>query len=217
MAEIITRCNVFGLVQTNCYFITNKETNETIIIDPADNSEDIISLLLKDNLIPVGILLTHGHFDHIMAAFSLKQKYNIKIYSSEAERDLLENEELNCSYSFLRTSIKLTPDILLKDNQEFELAGLNIKAIHTPGHTKGSMCYYFINDKIIITGDTLFKESVGRCDLPTGCSSSIIESLQNKISILNDDIEVLPGHGEFTTIGHEKKYNPFFSRESYWD
>lgn len=207
---------VLGVVKTNCYIITNEETQEAIVIDPADQAQEIEKQLEEQRLIPVAILLTHGHFDHIMAATELAKHYNIPIYALEAEKELLSNSRLNSS-SLIRKHIALTPDVCLKDNDILTLAGINIKVLHTPGHTIGSGCYYFTDDAVLVSGDTLFLESVGRTDMATGDSGLLIESIEQKLMTLPDDVIVYPGHGDHTTIGHERKNNPYLSGKGFWD
>lgn len=204
--NIITK--VLGSVSTNCYFIVNVSNNETIIVDPADNSAAIESVVLENGLKPQAILLTHGHFDHILAAKQVKEKYKIPVIACDKEKNVIENSSFNLSTSF-GCNINLEADEYVKDNSILDIAGFSIKVIHTPGHTEGSACYYFTSEDVLISGDTLFCESVGRSDFPTGSSSQIIRSVKEKLMVLPDRTSVYPGHGESTTIEYEKKYNPF--------
>ncbi len=197
-----------GMVRTNCYGLLNEQTKEMIIVDPGDDPETVASLAARMEGRPVAILLTHGHFDHIMAVEALKEKYQIPVYAGLEEEDVLADPALNKT-DLLRRPMSVRPEVLLKDEEEFNLAGLSLRAYHTPGHTKGSMCYYFPEESVLVSGDTLFCESVGRTDLPTGSSRQIIESLRRLLKILPEETDVLPGHESATTIGHEKRYNPF--------
>lgn len=197
-----------GAVITNCYIVSQEKTKEAIIIDPADNANAIKKYLESEQLIVKGILLTHGHFDHIMAAKELALAYHIDIYASLAEEDLLNNPVLNCSIQF-GNPYTIIVDKQLRDNEEFSMAGFSIKVLSTPGHTIGSVCYYFPEEKALFSGDTLFQESIGRTDLPTGDGKKIIESIQQKILPLANDIVVFPGHGGKTTIAYEKENNYF--------
>lgn len=197
-----------GAVMTNCYIVSQEKTKEAIIIDPADNANAIKKYLESEQLIVKGILLTHGHFDHIMAAKELALAYHIDIYASLAEEDLLNNPVLNCSIQF-GNPYTIIADKQLRDNEEFSMAGFSIKVLSTPGHTIGSVCYYFPEEKALFSGDTLFQESIGRTDLPTGDEKKIIESIQQKILPLANDIVVFPGHGGKTTIAYEKENNYF--------
>ena len=201
-------CRVLGMISTNCYLYTNDALAECIIVDPADRADVIAQMVESSKAKPVAILLTHGHFDHIGAVDELRKKYNIKVYAADAEKDLLESPYKNLSSDYgLNFTIKA--DVYLKDGEEFELAGFKIKAIHTPGHTEGGMCFYFPEESIMFTGDTLFYESVGRSDFPTGSMSSLVREIKNKLFVLPDETICYPGHGQETSIMHEKAYNPF--------
>jgi len=204
--KVITK--VLGSVDTNCYFIVNVSTKDTIIIDPADSPEIIESVILENKLKPQAILLTHGHFDHILAANQIKETFNIPLIACDKEKNIIEDGSLNLSSSF-GASVKLMADEYVEDGKILDIAGFSIKVIHTPGHTEGSACFYFSKEDILISGDTLFYESVGRSDFPTGNSSQLIRSIKEKLFVLPDDTIVYPGHGDTTTIENEKKYNPF--------
>lgn len=199
---------VLGMVQTNCYFLVNKQTNELLIVDPADNPQRIFTKVDELHAKPVGILLTHGHYDHIMAAKAVKEKYGIDIYACSEEERMLEDSRLNLT-AYQGTPLSLKPDKSLSDMDVFEAAGFSVQMLHTPGHTKGSCCYYLKDEGVLMSGDTLFYGSVGRTDLPTGSTAQIIGSLHRLLESLPEDTEVFPGHDSSTTIGYEKRYNPF--------
>ena len=196
---------VVGPIQTNCYLVTNEETFETICVDPGDRAERIIEKIIKERLRLVGILLTHGHFDHIMAAQQIRDYFKVEIYANEQEKNLLASPELNQSLNFIREATSLTADKWLTDSQEFSLAGLSITAIATPGHTEGGMCYYFPKENMLLSGDTLFCGSMGRSDLPTGDYQDLVSSIKDKLFVLPDNTKVFPGHDVDTTIGYEKE------------
>ena len=199
---------ILGSVYTNCYFLKNKETGELIIIDPADHPEKIISKVNEMQGTPSGILLTHGHFDHILAADAVRSEYGISIYACEKEIRTLNDPAINLS-SYHGQSAVLKPDVLLKDLQVFELAGFSIQMIETPGHTEGSCCYYLKDEGVLFSGDTVFCGSVGRTDFPGGSTAEIVRSLHKLLDALPEDTEVYPGHDASTSIGYEKRYNPF--------
>lgn len=207
----VLRCDyrVVGPVQTNCYFLYSPETGECVIVDPGDEAEKIIRYLQSKELAPVAILLTHGHFDHIGAVEELREKYKIKVYAADKERETLEDDEINRSSFFLRESMSITADEWLSDGDEITLLGQTVKCILTPGHTVGGMCFYFPKEMILFSGDTLFQESVGRTDFPGGSMKTLIDSIRNKIFTLPDEVRVFPGHGLTTSVGDEKMYNPF--------
>ncbi len=200
-----------GAMRTNCYIVSDKVTKEALIIDPADEADKIKNSLLRGEKRPIAILLTHGHFDHIKAAKELKKEYDIKIYCMEEERKVLENPEYNLS-SLFGTGFQVSADSFLKDGEQMQIGPFFITVIHTPGHTVGSACYYITKEDktegILMSGDTLFHESVGRTDFPTGSASSLVHSVKEKLFCLDDSTPVYPGHDSFTTIGYEKQNNP---------
>ena len=201
---------VMGPVETNVYFLINDETGETAVFDPAYAPEKILSFAERNKLKITSVLLTHGHFDHIGAVEDLKKKTNATVYASKNEERLLKDPDLNESLMGYGYSVTVDADIYLSDGQFIEAAGFKIKMLATPGHTEGSCCYYIEDEKMLISGDTLFCGSVGRTDLPTGSMEQLINSIHEKILPLPDDIAVYPGHGEETDIGYERKWNPFF-------
>lgn len=222
MSEFKLKVMVLGMVQTNCYIISNEALKEAIVIDPADNADKIEEYLKSNDLVCKGILLTHGHFDHIMAAKEMALNAGAKIYAHEAEVGLLEDGNLNASYNFMNKDFCLTPDVLLKDSDRLELIDLTFQVIHTPGHTAGGVCYYLeetlgpVSSNLkgkgtLFSGDTLFRESIGRTDLPTGNGGQLLASIKNKLMPLEDGVVVYPGHGGPTSIGYERSNNIFLT------
>lgn len=210
MSNLKINTLVLGMVQTNCYIVSNSETKEAIVFDPADNADRIEKYLKANDLVCIAILLTHGHFDHIMAAQELKELTHAEIHAHKAEAELLSNPRLNASYH-IRKECSFVPDVLLEDGQVLKLAGFAVKVLHTPGHTAGGACYYFTGHLILFSGDTLFREDIGRSDLPSGNGRKLVEAIQNKLMILEDQVEVYPGHGEATTIGYERDNNIYLT------
>lgn len=199
---------MLGVCQTNCYFVYREGSSKVIFIDPADYGDQIFQAMKNNGFEVVAILLTHGHFDHIWGCSKLRQLTSAPVYAYEGEEDVLLSSDLNVSAGAGR-ACTVKANILLKDGEEVTIEGMTFKLIATPGHTKGSCCYYFEEANMLISGDTLFEESVGRTDLPTGSMSTLVRSVKDKLFELPDDVVVYPGHGDSTTIGHEKKYNPF--------
>lgn len=203
---------IVGPVETNCYFLKNDETGETVVIDPGDSPDYLISFMKENDMKPCAILLTHGHYDHILGIRGLIHASDVPVYASEAEKEVLADGMLNHSAVHYADAVTVVPDILLKDGETVTLAGVDMKMISTPGHTEGSCCYYIESMQLLFSGDTLFEGSVGRTDLPTGSMSSMMHSINDVLKKLPDDTDVYPGHGGFTTIGDEKQWNPYFTK-----
>lgn len=199
---------VMGSVQTNCYFLYQENEDKIIVVDPADKGEYLYNAFKEAGFEVAAILLTHAHFDHIWGCNKLRELSGAQVFAWEEEREVCESAKLNVSEDVGRP-YTVTVDWYLRDEEKVSIEGMEFKVIGTPGHTQGSCCYYFEDDKILVSGDTLFEGSVGRTDLPTGNGRTLTSSLKNKLMVLPDDVRVFPGHGEATTIGEEKKYNPF--------
>ncbi len=199
---------IFPEYGTNTYILWDSESLEAVIFDPASSDENLCDFINTKKLKPKYIINTHGHLDHIGGDDFYREKYKIPLAIHYLDADMLVNPELNLSV-FSEKEIKVKPaDILFgKNDYNFVIGDYPLKIIHTPGHTKGSVC--ILIDNYLISGDTLFYESIGRTDLPGGDYNDIISSIKNKLFVLPDEIVVLPGHGEHTTIGDEKVGNPF--------
>lgn len=199
---------VMGMCQTNCYFIYREGEKEVLFVDPADQGKYIYDKLTENGFTVKAILLTHGHFDHIMGAAKLRELSGAKIYASAADKVLLDDPYVNVSAQWAKP-YTLSADVYFEDGQMLDFGNLSCKAILTPGHTIGSSCFYFEEDNILISGDTLFMESVGRTDLPTGSMGKLVRSVKEKLMVLPEQTTVYPGHGDSTTIAYEKQYNPY--------
>lgn len=208
MSDIKIGRMTLGVCATNCYFLYKEGFSEVIFVDPADRGADIYTALKGKGLSVAAILLTHGHFDHIWGAQKLRELSGAKIYALDAEKVVCQDAYVNVSAQAGRKAT-IDPDEWLTDGEEISLAGISLKVIATPGHTIGSCCYYVPDAGFLIAGDTLFAGSVGRTDFPTGSMSKLIRSIKDKLFVLPDETKVYPGHGEETSIGEEKKYNPF--------
>ena len=197
---------VVGPVMTNCY-IASEDNKECFIVDPGDSAEAIADYIEGSGLNPVAILLTHGHFDHIMAVEPLRKRYEgIRVYACTQEIALFEDTVNNETKSIGHPLIIKDIDYL-DDGAVIKLIGHDVRLIHTPGHTIGSCCFYVQDEGILFSGDTLFAGDCGRTDLATGDFRSIIHSIREVLMQLPDETKVYPGHEEDTTIGFERKFN----------
>lgn len=200
---------VLGQIQTNCYFAINEATKETIVIDPADRPDSVLRKAVDEGLTLKAIFLTHGHADHMLGVPELKAKLGIPVYACEAEKALLADPAQNLSPALFRKSVSFAADVWVKDGQELEVAGMKFRVYGTPGHTPGGCCYYSAEAGVLFSGDTLFAGSVGRTDFPGGSMSALVRGIKEKLTPLPDETKVYPGHMEESTIGAERRYNPY--------
>lgn len=202
---------VLGPVQTTCYVVSSQ--GRAVIVDPAANATKIIQYLGTKKLIPEAILLTHGHFDHIGAVNELAAKYSLPIYAHKSEKEYFDQPEVNLSTMMYQPFV-LSEDLdyhWLADGATLTCLDTQVKIFHVPGHTSGSLCYYFVKDRMVFTGDTLFKQSIGRTDFIYGNHQQLVTGIKQKLFTLPDDTLVYPGHGDCTTVADEKRNNPFLN------
>ena len=200
---------VLGPVGTNCYIVINEGTKECFLVDMAACPPELVSHIKNSGLTVKAVLLTHGHFDHIMGLDRFLEEFPAPVYACAAEKELLESPQLNSSSGMLGQPYTFHGAQYVKDGDLLEIAGMKIQVIQTPGHTIGGCCYYIADEQTLFSGDTLFRASIGRTDLPTGSMGALVRSVKEKILVLPDETRVYPGHMEETTVGYEKKYNPF--------
>lgn len=199
---------VMGEVSTNCYLIINEETKQTVIVDLADCPKRFTDHIAEEGLKIEAVILTHGHYDHIKGIQEFLTHYQVPVYAHEAEKQVLTDPRANLS-AMSGGSYVFEGATYVKDGQVLELAGYQFKALHTPGHTPGGCCYYIESEKILLSGDTLFCASVGRTDFPGGSMSDLIRGIKAQLMVLPDEVQVLPGHMELSTIGFERTNNPY--------
>ena len=192
-----------GIYAANCYVIMDEESKEAVVLDPGGDEDDIISVIEEIGAKVKYIMLTHGHADHTGGVTNIQRRYGAPIGISEKDEALMSNG----SYMFGSFGKDKKADLTLKDGDTVDIGNKTIKVIETPGHTPG--CISFLLEDKVFTGDTLFAGSIGRTDLPGGDFDTIISSIKNKLMVLSDEVIVYPGHGPESTIGGEKKRNPF--------
>jgi glyoxylase-like metal-dependent hydrolase (beta-lactamase superfamily II) len=197
---------VVGPLEVNCYIIHNDK--DAICIDPGDDPDMIMDYLTANSLSLGKILLTHAHFDHIGGVKSLYDKYKPDIYLHKGDYNLYTNASGLMPGFTDHIKIEVPKDVnFIEDNDIVSFSDKDFKVIHTPGHSRGSVCYYY--DDVLFTGDTIFRGSIGRTDLPGGDYNTIISSIKNKLCILSDNTVIYPGHMGISTIKEEKLSNPF--------
>lgn len=197
-----------GSLGTNCYIIFDETTREAAVIDPGGSVAAITAAIGNEKLTVKYIINTHGHADHVLGNMRVKEATGAQILIHEADAGMLTNGQRNLS-AFIGGSVSCGPaDTLLKEGDVIRIAaGLELTVIHTPGHTPGGIC--LLTDNVLFSGDTLFAESIGRTDFPGGSYNQLITNIKEKLLALDDAVKVLPGHGPETSIGWERKMNPF--------
>ena len=195
-----------GMLSTNCYVVENPDSQKVLIVDPGDSPLEIERQIDEIDGDPEAILLTHGHFDHMLAADALRKKYHIPVYVHEKEQHLLGDPKENLSGLWSKP-YTMQADKTVKEGDVLHLADFEIHVLATPGHTAGGVCYYIPAEKALFSGDT-FCESYGRYDFPTSSGRELIASVKRLLKELPGDVTVYPGHNDETTIEHEKRYNP---------
>jgi hydroxyacylglutathione hydrolase len=204
----------FNPFEENTYILYD-ETKECAIIDPGCHSyaekQELAGFISTQKLTPVKLLLTHTHIDHIFGNNFVCGKYNLKPEVNELELPMLQNAKMIGQMYGIEIEPSPEPGKLLKDVGEVKFGNNELQFIFTPGHSRGSLCFYNSEQKFVIAGDVLFNGSIGRTDLPGGDYNTLIKSIREKLFTLGDDIKVYPGHGPTTTIGHERKHNPFLT------
>jgi len=198
---------VVGPLESNCYLVMDNESKETLIIDPGDQDERILACVQANGLKTTAIVLTHSHGDHIGGVAAVKEATGAPILIHRQEADWITDPEKNLS-AVLGMPVTSPPaDRTLEEGATIPIGKASLRVLHTPGHSPGGLSLY--REGMLFSGDLLFRESVGRVDLPGGDAAALIESIKSKVFSLPDETIVYPGHGESTTIGYEKQHNPF--------
>jgi hydroxyacylglutathione hydrolase len=198
-----------GLLQCNCSIFGDEQTCEALVIDPGDNIEDILAILEKHALRVKSIVITHAHIDHIGGAAKLKAATGAPVLMNAADQELYDHLDVQASWLGMETPSHTAIDAVARDGDVLTLGPAQFRVLHTPGHTQGSISLWIPAENKLIAGDTLFRDSIGRTDLPGGNPRQILRSIEDKLLGLPEETVVVPGHGPNTTIGREKERNPF--------
>ena len=208
--ELEVRGVVVGLFRENCWVVGSRRRGEACVIDPGDEPEEILALARDMGVRITRVVASHAHLDHILAARAIVEATSAPFLLHQ--QDLFIAESLPATARmWLGQDVPPapTPDAFPTDGQDLEVAGVSLRVIHTPGHTPGSLCLYAADAGLLFSGDTLFRESIGRTDLPGGDTRAIVRSIRERLFALPESTRVLPGHMQETTIGYERLHNPF--------
>ncbi len=200
-----------GPLGCNCTILGCPETRQAIVVDPGGDPDRIAARLDHHGLKPVAYFHTHAHFDHLLGTPDLKARYGAEILLHEADLALYESLPMQGSFFGMTLTRPLPVDRFVVDTMHLAIGKQSGEVIHTPGHTPGSVCLHVGAQKLLLTGDTLFAESIGRTDLWGGSHPTLIRSIRERLLPLDPLTRVIPGHGPETTIGHEARHNPFLS------
>jgi glyoxylase-like metal-dependent hydrolase (beta-lactamase superfamily II) len=198
-----------GMLGCNCSIFGDEASREAIVIDPGDDIPAIEAILQRHGLRVAAIVITHAHIDHIGGAARLKQSTGAPVYMHYADQPLYDHLDMQATWLSMPTPDRTSVDVAIGDGSAVKLGATDFQVLHTPGHTPGSVCLWIPAQQKLIAGDTLFRESIGRTDLPGGDGRQILRSIRDKIWALPDGATVVPGHGPMTTVGHEREHNPF--------
>jgi hydroxyacylglutathione hydrolase len=198
-----------GMLQCNCSIFGDEESHEAIVIDPGDNIDGILAILAKHALKVKAIVITHAHIDHIGGAAKLKAATGAPVHMNASDQELYDHLDVQAGWLQVKTPEKTTIDTQARDGDTLSVGQAVFHVLHTPGHTQGSISLWIPAENKVIAGDTLFRDSIGRTDLPGGDGQQILRSIEDKLLTLPESATVVPGHGPNTTVGREKERNPF--------
>jgi hydroxyacylglutathione hydrolase len=200
-----------GMLQCNCSIFGDEQSRQAVVIDPGDEIEEIQAILAKHRLQVKAIVITHAHIDHIGGAQKLKAATGAPVYMNANDQGLYDDLDMQAGWLGMKTPEKTSIDVNARDGDSLTLGAAEFHVLHTPGHTQGSISLWIPAENKVVAGDTLFRDSIGRTDLPGGNPRQILRSIHEKLMPLDDKTVVIPGHGPNTTIGRERERNPFLN------
>ncbi len=200
-----------GMLQCNCSVFGDEATREGLVVDPGDDIEEILEIVRRHNLSVKAIVITHAHIDHIGGAQKMTRATGAPVYMNSNDRELQRMMDMQAGWLGMETPEQATIDVDAKDGEKLVFGTTEVHVLHTPGHTQGSISLWMPSEEKLVAGDTLFRDSIGRTDLPGGNGRQILRSIHDKLLPLPEQTVVIPGHGENTTIGREKRSNPFLN------
>jgi glyoxylase-like metal-dependent hydrolase (beta-lactamase superfamily II) len=200
-----------GMLQCNCSIFGDETTREAMVVDPGDEIESILEIVRRHGLTVKSIVITHAHIDHIGGANKLKQATGAPVYMNPNDVALQKMLDLQAAMLGIRPVENVEIDAAAKDGDTLLVGAAEVHVIYTPGHTQGSICLWMPSESKLVAGDTLFRDSIGRTDLPGGNGKQILQSIHEKLLPLPGETIVIPGHGDATTIQREKERNPFLT------
>ncbi len=198
-----------GILQCNCSIFGDEDTREAIVVDPGDDIADVLGILARHKLKVSAIVITHAHIDHVGGAAKLKAATGAPVYMNENDLVLYDALEMQAAWLGVKTPERTAIDVNAREGDKLTLGAAAFQILETPGHTQGSIGVWIPAENKLIAGDTLFRDSIGRTDLPGGDGRLILRSIADKLLALPDEAVVVPGHGPNTTIGRERAVNPF--------